>query len=474
MNKTKLEQVLSDLNKKEIKKFVRFIDSTYFNVNLQLKKLLSYYVKKLSTNSEQLQNNEIWTLIEAKGPFNDVRFRKFQSDLFQLSLKFLAVEQLLVDSTALQKFTIKGVRHRNIKSLESSLFRSIENKFHESSNQSVDDLHTQLEIEKELYLSKYQNERVKASNLPKILSLLDQYYISEKFKFSTVLAIRSKVVSKDSNQFFLDAMIKEIEDLQIPLHPLGRIYKLVLLTQISDQKSEESFLELENTLADINIKLANDEVINIYSSMVNFCITKINRGNKEYLNKLFNTYQSLLSYEQLLEKGKILYSATFKNIVITALRIGKFDWAENFALNYSKYLKGKSKDNLLTFQLGVIYFYKKEFEKVIEILRDFEFKDLLDNLRTKVTLIQTYYELNEFEALDSLLRSLRTYITRHKELDSGRRSNYKNLIKIMSQLIQVIPGDKKKIEKIKNTLADMKGIAVNRAWIEEKIAELEN
>jgi len=473
MNRTKLEQVLNEIHKKDYKKLVRFIDSPYFNVNDQLKHLLSYFLDKQNAKKTEDNNSNIWKIIGAKGEFSDVRFRKYQSDLLQLVLKFIAVEQLFEETTELQHFTIKGARNKQIKSIESSLFRSVDSKIEKNNFQSVDNLHLKLEIEKERYLSKYQYERVKSTNLSTILSLLDQYYISEKFKFSTVLAIRSKLISKDSSVFFLDALITEIDKSQITLDPLGKIYKLVLQTQISEQKSEQAFAELEEILGDPNTKLSNDEVYFIYASLINFCVAKINKGNTEYLQRLFNINESLLDYEELLDKGQILDSANFKNIIITALRIGKSDWAERFALNYSKYLKGESKENLLRFQLGVIYFYKKEFEKVIEILRDFEFKDLLDNLRTKVTLIQTYYELNEYEALDSLLRSLRTYITRHKELDSGRRSNYKNLIKIMSQLIQVIPGDKKKITKIKNTLADMKGIAVNRAWIEEKIAELE-
>ena len=81
--------------------------------------------------------------------------------------------------------------------------------------------------------------------------------------------------------------------------------------------------------------------------------------------------------------------------------------------------------------------------------------------------------MEEVEPMYSLMDSFRTYINRHKNIPDQRRKNYINLIRFLKKLSNTLPGDKKRIEKLKSELDDMQGIAANRTWLKEKIAELE-
>ena len=470
--KTKLEQVLRQLEAKDLRKLKKFITSPYFNSNQQLINLYNIYTSCIKSEKSLPSNEEIWMKIEAKGEYNDVRYRKYESDLTQLVIRFIAAEETSEDVTTLNLLALKRIRKNTIRSLEKTLIRNLNGLLDPSKCNSNEKLIQFLSFEKERYLLQFNNKRIKDTNLNKILNILDQYYIAEKFKFGTVLTIRDKLVSRDTNIRLMDEILEAINNDEIVPEAIGEIYRLVYLTQSRSDDGDKYFLQLEHLLSERNNLIDSAEANQIYTTLINFCIGKINSGSSEYLSKLFNIYRTLINLNLILDNDR-LSSSKYQNIIITALREGESDWAEKFALDYGNYLPEEIKENRLRFQLSVIYFYKKEFQKVIEVLRDFEFNDLLDNLRTKATLIQTYYELNEFDPLDSMLKSLRTYITRHKELDSGRRSNYKNLIKIMTQLIQIIPGDKKKIDKIKTMLSGMKGIAVNRTWLEEKILELE-
>ena len=211
----------------------------------------------------------------------------------------------------------------------------------------------------------------------------------------------------------------------------------------------------------------------IYATALNYCIKKINQGNQQFLEEYFNVFVILLEKELLLTDGE-LSPWHFRNIVVAALRLGKYDWTENFIYTYKSYLPSAMRENAVSFNLAQLYFSQKKFNKVIELLRNVEYDDFTYNLNSKTMLLSTYYEMDEIEPLYSLMDSFRTYLNRHKDFSAAKRSHYTNLIKFTKQLTKTMPGDKKAIDKLKKEVeeAEPKGIA-SITWLKEKIADLE-
>ena len=121
----------------------------------------------------------------------------------------------------------------------------------------------------------------------------------------------------------------------------------------------------------------------------------------------------------------------------------------------------------------MLYRFQKKFDKVIEQLREVEYEDLSYNLGAKSTLIYTYYETDEMEALYSLFDSFNVWLNRNKDIPEQNRNNYKNFIRFTKKLTKLIPGDNKSIKKFKEDLDSTPNI-VNRSWLKKKISELEN
>jgi len=161
----------------------------------------------------------------------------------------------------------------------------------------------------------------------------------------------------------------------------------------------------------------------------------------------------------------------FNNIVVTALRLEKFTWVEDFILKYSKKIDPRYQENVLTFNMARLHWYQKNHQKVIELLREVEYDHLGYNLKSKTMLLTTYYDTNEIEPLSSFLESFRTFLNRHKEIPQHRRSLYLNLIRFTKKTVNIIPGDKKTIEKLHNEITETKSLA-NKDWLLEKLAEL--
>ena len=209
----------------------------------------------------------------------------------------------------------------------------------------------------------------------------------------------------------------------------------------------------------------------IYTTALNYCIKKLNQGSHQFLEEYFNVFVILLEKELLITDGE-LSPWHFRNIVTAALRLGKFEWTANFIKDSQSLLPASMKDNAVSFNLAMLYFYQKKHDKVIELLRSVEYDDLSYNLNSKSMLLQTYYELDEIEPLYSLMETFRTYLNRHKNFPASRRAPYLNLIKFTRQLTKIMPGDKEAIAKLKSDIEETKDVA-SIVWLRDKIAELE-
>jgi hypothetical protein len=118
-----------------------------------------------------------------------------------------------------------------------------------------------------------------------------------------------------------------------------------------------------------------------------------------------------------------------------------------------------------------LYIYKKDFERVVEELREVEFNDLLYDLGSKSMLLASYYELEEIESLMSLFQSFNIYLRRHGNIPENLVLIYKNLIKYTKKLVTVSNRSKAEILKIKSEVKANNNIA-SKEWLLEKIEEL--
>jgi hypothetical protein len=166
-----------------------------------------------------------------------------------------------------------------------------------------------------------------------------------------------------------------------------------------------------------------------------------------------------------------LSATTFRNIVHIALRVNEFLWTENFIHDYATYVDDKYRNNAVEFSLARLEFYRKNFDKVLQHLHKVSYDDVWYNLNVKSIMILAYYELDEYDALESLLQAFRMYIKREKSLSDDRKNHYLNLIKFTGALMRLNVRDQDKLIRLKQEVSEAKGV-VSKPWLLEKIDEL--
>ena len=142
----------------------------------------------------------------------------------------------------------------------------------------------------------------------------------------------------------------------------------------------------------------------------------------------------------LLDDG-VLLESTYVNIVVLAAILGDYPWAVGFVKEYQPSLKPEFRVPLYHFCLGRIYYEQGEQEESLRQLVLVDTKASFIYLGARVLQLKIYYELGEYNPLESLLESLRVYLQRSKDL-GYRKAHYHHLLAFTRQLLQLPAMDK--------------------------------
>jgi hypothetical protein len=122
--------------------------------------------------------------------------------------------------------------------------------------------------------------------------------------------------------------------------------------------------------------------------------------------------------------------------MMLALKHGEHVWAEQFLLDFKKYLPERERENLFKYNFALFHFRQKNYPKAMQLLQEVTLKEVLYNLDARRVLMCIYYELGELTALDSLLESFTVFLHRQKDL-VYHKNNYQNLIKFVKKLLVI-------------------------------------
>lgn len=474
MYNSKLYTILEHFDKYEQNRCRKYIQSPYFNRSEELVELFDILASAINgENGVNLGKEYIWDKMQPGKEYDDVRFRKYCSDLLKLIEGYLAQQAYERNQLDYATYLMEAISKQKVPELHKTAIRAARRLSEKQPYRSATYYYHQYNIEKNFYnLTEFETKRSDRTNIEAIAGNLDLFYLAEKLRILCAAITQQTFVSHDYQFLFIKEIIKYVEEIDHEQYPPIALYYQIYLT-LTDTENEEHYFKLRTLLDKYGLQFPPDEAKDVlYMAAQNYCIRKINKGIPKFTEEIFSLYEDLIQKGILIAEGE-LSPWYFKNIVVVALRLGKYQWTESFINNYSGHLPEAFRNNAVTYNLAQVYFYQKDYDKVIEQLQNVEYDDVSYNLNSKTMLLATYYETDEIEPLYSLLESFRAYLNRHKDIPANKRRRYLNLIKFTKKLTRLIPGDKKAIEKIKNEMESTKGI-VSHTWLKEKIAELED
>ncbi|MCO6484315.1 MAG: hypothetical protein J5I41_00925 [Saprospiraceae bacterium] len=473
MQNTKVFSILQYFSKYELNSLRKFVQSPYFNVNEDLMRLYDLYLALLEKPDPVLDREEAWRTIVGDGrAYDDVRYRKYNSDLLKLVEAYLAQKVYEENPIREANHLIEAVSRRKMIKLYNTVMSSARRLSDRQLYKSAQYYYYQYQIEKNYYeILIHGQKRLDKTNVEYIVENLDRFYLAEKLRYYCSVLTTKYIHSHEYKLLFLEEIVSHVELYDYTNVPAISIFYQIYLT-ITRTEDRSYFDTLIQLIHDHIGLFPKDEALEIYTYALNYCIRNINQGKKEWLQEYVDLYEQMLKNE-IIEFGDEEYGPWhFKNIVTAASRLDRFAWVERFINKYYQQLPQAYRDNALSFNLAQLNFHKKNYGEVISLLHRVEYEDFTYNLNSKVYLMLSYYELDEIEPLLSLMDSFRIYLQRNTKIPANRKRNYGNLIKFLKKLTRIYPGDKAALERLSKEMDEHEGAIVNAPWLREKIAEL--
>lgn len=248
--------------------------------------------------------------------------------------------------------------------------------------------------------------------------------------------------------------------------PAVAVYHLgyQMLAHPDNHGYEAAFREL---LAAHIAQLPIDEARGLLMMAINHGIRSINAGEKAAIKSTLAYYQIGLDKRLLHDDNGILSKYTYNNVLMAYLALEDWENAKIFLEQYLPDLAASERENIYHYNLAVFHFRRGDFDSCLNLLRGVGFADPMYNLESRKMLLKIYYEQSAYDALQSLLENLLTWLRRHGEL-GYHREMYRNLAVFTGRLIRLRPNDTEGRKRLKKKILDTPLVA-ERGWLLGKV-----
>ncbi|MBX2927975.1 MAG: hypothetical protein KF852_09085 [Saprospiraceae bacterium] len=261
----------------------------------------------------------------------------------------------------------------------------------------------------------------------------------------------------------------------IPKEDIENNFLLNLSLKINEQLASErpavTIREIFDHLQENEHRIDPVSRQNFYAYLRNLCTILVQMGDASFVELLHQIQRDNLRKGYLFVDGKLTPSA-YLNIVRTAVRVGRQEWALEFIEAYKAYLfNEEAKHDYAGLTKAECLFSLKRYEEALEALPA-TFTDTLYLTHCRRLELKIYYELGS-DLLPYKLDAYKMFVSRasKKVLSDTLREFEGNFANLLLQIMQCPPRHRAKKEKITERIKEKKSIA-DREWLLEKIAAL--
>lgn len=472
MQNSRLLELLRNLTPAELTAFGKYLRSPFFNHRDDVVRLFDYFFEKKEAKREKVFDKKI--VFESVFPgerFDDKKLSYAMSFLYQAAQNFLVYNELMGSGeAAFQIHLARSMRRRGLSRPFETALKKAEDALANQPHRNTDFHYLSHLLHLEKYESGLSERRTASRSFREMAGETDLYFIATKLRQGCT-ALMHKAVSETSYRLdLLGEVLAQVERQQLQSVPAIGIFYYAYRA-LTEEDSKPWFGRLREAMRQHFQQFPKAEMRDIYTLAVNYCIRQINTqreagGHEFYLRQVFEIYREGLENEVFTDGG-VLSRFTYNNIANAGLGLKAFDWVEDFLKKYKDLLEPRHRESAYLFNLASLHFRRSDYGRVLELLTQTEFDDLLHQLDARRMLLRSYFELGELTALDSLLDSFQAFLRRRRDV-GYLRQNYLNLIRFTRKLLQTPAGDWAAREKLRSEIVEAKALA-EREWLLGKV-----
>ncbi|MEN0049972.1 MAG: hypothetical protein AAF806_23115 [Bacteroidota bacterium] len=450
MRQSRLVKRLENLDSRQKEQFSKFVNSPYFNQHDKTSKLLDLiYIALEKQKSSNLEREKIFQKLYPKEKYEEQRLHNVMSYLMRLYHRFLAVQRFEEQEFEESVSTLEQAFNGN----ELEVFTNRSKLFEKTikDHSTPDKYYHHALFRYHTLRREYRVNNVKRSDEEsghQWSKALDDYYILEKLQQSCILRAHEMIMNTSYDFTLSDVIVNYVAENwdSYQNNPTIAAYYTVL-RMLNDSNNDGHYQYLKDLLLKNSSKYSYYDLNELYNFASNYCILKINTGNVDFQKELFDIYKQTVKTETVLRNGKMT-GWDYKNISTLGCHLGEFNWTYHFIESHKDKLLQSHQNNAYNYSLAYYYFTKKDYDKASSLLLQVQFTEMQYHMGGNLLLMRSYYELENLDALFSLLESMRIYAIRSKKMTTKEKRGYKNLLRFAKRLVAI------KSEKIALTQKD--------------------
>lgn len=433
MENSTLVQTLGLLSRRDWRQLQKWVDASIVQQRDDVRRLFAYLEKNIGAGSHRLDRRKVFEAIFPAQHFDDDLLRLVIHFLLQVVRQYLAYDDWQQDTAAVNRRLCRALRRREADKIYEKEWEQARHQLQQQANKNSDFHWHQYALLLDRYEFDHRHRRSGPMNLQGMLDELTHSYIANLLRHSCTILTYQSVNPQPYDFGLLEAALHHIERPGYEAPPAIAVYHCAYRALLAPQ-ADHYFEQLRELIARYWQQFPTYEIRDLYLLAINYCIRRLNRGERRFIAEAFDLYRDALEKEVLLEDG-VLSKFAYNNILMLAIAQEAWDWADKFLDDYRHRLPAKERDNAYRYNRAVYYFRRPDYSQAMALLLHVEFRDLLYNLNARSMLLRIYYETGENLALESHLDSFRNFLRRRAGL-GYHRENYANLVGIVGKMMR--------------------------------------
>ena len=463
MHDSKLIRTLKTLDRKEQTDLNSFFTSGFNAINHTVVALLKYVLLyKPAFTSDQLSKETVFSHLFKGENYDDMKMRLLISDALKVVNQFIGVKMILSSPYEFEMLLLEHFNRSENNEFTLKRFDEFRKKLDEFPFRN--EQYYSLGFRLETLRNNYHTKRSREYDLGQIFEMLEGFYFLNRLKMMCVRLSNHYIFRSEVDEDFISEIKETLDRKGYADNPitLGYSYALLLLT---GEETGYPFSKLFELL-DKEARRLSPYDQNAFSKILeNHCIRQINSGAENYYDPLF------ILLERRLKRAEEISAGEVKTFVTLCLRIGRAETGKEFIDEKKNCIVPfEIRDDAFNYSMALLHFYQKNYDRVLLLLQQVEYVDAFYKIDSKKLLIETFYELKEWESLDSAMNAFRVFIHRNKEISGVHKKNNQNFINFLYKLVSAKYGFGSPLLQLQQQLKASKDVA-ERRWLIEKVKE---
>jgi hypothetical protein len=434
MKSTFVIEIWKAVSPTEYRILLQFLDAPLHNQREDVRLLARLLADTPASDYDHLDKTSVFAFVFPDQPYDALKLNYTCSFLAQRIESYFAWQEMQTDGFWKELLLCRALRRRDV---YAHYLRKTEKTIREMEAQPLRNATHHLFrylLERERYEYRVLHERETPSDLTGVIEPLQHFFMLENLRWAgTALSLQARYGILNNWPFYTP-VLEEAAKADVAYAPEIVLARLGYET-LKDVENEENFRSLKALILEKGQLFSPGERRDIYLLAINFCLRRHNRGERPvYTKEALELYRAALKSDLFLENN-LMQKFTYNNIVRLACIAGEWTWAKDFLETYQTKLPEEERENIYRFNLASWHYLAGEYSRVPALLQTFEYADRDTQLNARQMLLRSFFELQEWQALDSLLHSFYSFLRRRHDI-GYQRLNYLNLIKFTRKLMK--------------------------------------